>query len=63
MPAKISRIELGQSGVRLGDLRLLLDFYGADAEQVDWLVERRPTSGTGCGSWPPSSGRAAQHPE
>jgi transcriptional regulator with XRE-family HTH domain len=39
VPAKVSRIELGQSGVSLGDLRLLLDFYGADAEQVDWLVE------------------------
>ncbi|MGH3587720.1 MAG: helix-turn-helix domain-containing protein [Pseudonocardia sp.] len=38
-PAKISRLELGQSGVSLGDLRLLLQFYEADAEQVEWLVE------------------------
>ena len=37
--AKISRIELGQSGVSLGDLRLLLDFYETDREQVTWLVE------------------------
>lgn len=39
VPAKISRIELGQSGVSLGDLRLLAQFYGADAEQVTWMVE------------------------
>jgi hypothetical protein len=26
--SKISRLELGQSGVRLTDLNLLLDFYG-----------------------------------
>jgi transcriptional regulator with XRE-family HTH domain len=38
-PSKITRIELGQSGVSLGDLRLLAQFYGADAEQAEWLVE------------------------
>jgi hypothetical protein len=37
-PAKISRLELGQSGVSLGDLKLLLDFYDADAEQVSQLM-------------------------
>lgn len=37
--AKISRIELGQSGVSLGDLKLLAQYYGADAEQVAWMVE------------------------
>lgn len=37
--AKISRIELGQSGVSMGDLRLLLEFYDTDPEQVAWMVE------------------------
>ncbi|WP_219416609.1 helix-turn-helix domain-containing protein [Pseudonocardia nigra] len=38
-PAKISRLELGQSAVTVGDLKLLLEFYRADAEQVAWMVE------------------------
>ncbi|HET9117154.1 MAG TPA: helix-turn-helix transcriptional regulator [Pseudonocardiaceae bacterium] len=35
--SKISRLELGQSGVRLTDLNLLLDFYGVSSEQADWM--------------------------
>jgi transcriptional regulator with XRE-family HTH domain len=38
-PSKITRIELGQSGMSLGDLKLLAQFYGADAEQAERLVE------------------------
>jgi len=37
--AKISRIELGQTGISLGDLKLLLEFYGADADHAAHLVE------------------------
>lgn len=37
--AKISRLELGQSGVSMGDLRLLLSFYDTDAEHLAELVE------------------------
>lgn len=37
--AKISRLELGQSGVSMGDLRLLLQFYDTDAEHLAELVE------------------------
>ncbi|MGW0432016.1 helix-turn-helix domain-containing protein [Micromonospora sp. NPDC003197] len=33
--SKVSRLELGQSGIRLTDLKLLLDFYGVDDEQAD----------------------------
>ncbi|MGH3853231.1 MAG: helix-turn-helix domain-containing protein [Pseudonocardiaceae bacterium] len=35
--SKISRIELGQSGVKQTDLMLLLDFYGVRGEQVEGL--------------------------
>ncbi|MGH3869550.1 MAG: helix-turn-helix domain-containing protein [Pseudonocardiaceae bacterium] len=35
--SKISRLELGQSGVRLTDLNLLLDFYGVSGEQTEWM--------------------------
>jgi transcriptional regulator with XRE-family HTH domain len=35
--SKISRLELGQSGVRLTDLNLLLDFYGVDDKQATWM--------------------------
>lgn len=38
-PSKITRIELGQSGMSLGDLKLLAQFYGADSEQAERLVE------------------------
>jgi transcriptional regulator with XRE-family HTH domain len=35
--SKISRLELGQSGIKLTDLALLLDFYGVSGEQADWM--------------------------
>jgi transcriptional regulator with XRE-family HTH domain len=35
--SKISRLELGQSGIKLTDLTLLLDFYGVSGEQIDWM--------------------------
>jgi transcriptional regulator with XRE-family HTH domain len=37
--SKISRMELGQSGIRLTDLRILLDYYGVDAKEADWMQE------------------------
>lgn len=33
--SKISRLELGQSGIKLTDLALLLDFYGVPGEQAE----------------------------
>lgn len=33
--SKLSRLELGQSGVRLTDLNLLLDFYGVSGDQAE----------------------------
>jgi transcriptional regulator with XRE-family HTH domain len=35
--SKISRLELGQSGVKLTDLALLLDFYRVSGEPADWM--------------------------
>ncbi|MDQ2884289.1 MAG: Scr1 family TA system antitoxin-like transcriptional regulator, partial [Actinomycetota bacterium] len=35
--SKISRLELGQSGIKLTDLALLLDLYGVSGEQADWM--------------------------
>ncbi|MGC4814069.1 helix-turn-helix domain-containing protein [Micromonospora sp. DT228] len=35
--SKISRLELGQSGIRLTDLKLLLDFYGVPTEEAEPL--------------------------
>lgn len=35
--SKISRLELGQSGIRLTDLKLLLDFYGVTGEDAEPL--------------------------
>ena len=35
--SKISRLELGQSGIKLTDLTLLLDFYGVTGEQTEWM--------------------------
>ncbi len=35
---KISRLELGQSGIALGDLKLLLEFYGDDPEHIEWMI-------------------------
>ncbi|MEU1884450.1 helix-turn-helix transcriptional regulator [Micromonospora rifamycinica] len=37
--SKISRLELGQSGIRLTDLKLLLDFYGVPPEEAEPLRE------------------------
>ena len=37
--SKVSRLELGQSGIKLTDLNLLLDFYGVTGEQAEWLRE------------------------
>jgi transcriptional regulator with XRE-family HTH domain len=36
---KISRIELGQSGIAIGDVKLLLESYGDDPEHVAWMME------------------------
>lgn|SRR5574341_407294 len=36
---KISRMELGQSGIRLTDLNALLDHYGVTGEEADWMRE------------------------
>jgi transcriptional regulator with XRE-family HTH domain len=33
--SKVSRLELGQSGIKLTDLYLLLDFYGVSGEQAE----------------------------
>jgi transcriptional regulator with XRE-family HTH domain len=35
--SKVSRLELGQSGIKLTDLNLLLDFYGIDGEEAESL--------------------------
>ncbi|MGH3933326.1 MAG: helix-turn-helix domain-containing protein [Pseudonocardiaceae bacterium] len=35
--SKISRLELGQSGIKLTDLTLLLDFYGVRGEPAEWM--------------------------
>ncbi len=35
--SKISRLELGRSGIKLTDLNLLLDFYGLSGEQTEWM--------------------------
>lgn len=36
-PTKLSRLELGQSGIKLPDLKALLDFYGVPAEEAESL--------------------------
>ncbi|MGQ0778765.1 MAG: helix-turn-helix domain-containing protein [Pseudonocardiales bacterium] len=35
--SKISRLELGQSGIKLTDLNLLLDLYDVSGEQTEWM--------------------------
>jgi transcriptional regulator with XRE-family HTH domain len=35
--SKISRLELGQSGLRLTDLNLLIELYGVSSEQAEWM--------------------------
>lgn len=37
--SKISRIELGQSGLKLTDLGILLDFYGVPEKQRKWMKD------------------------
>ncbi|MGP4018150.1 helix-turn-helix domain-containing protein [Saccharopolyspora sp. 5N708] len=36
---KISRLELGQGGISKGDLKLLLEFYGVDPNEMQWMFE------------------------
>lgn len=36
---KISRLELGQSGIAIGDLKMLLESYGDDPEHVVWMMD------------------------
>lgn len=50
MWSKISRLELGQSGIKLTDLNLLLDFYGVSGEQTDWMRDLART-GRQRGRW------------
>ncbi|WP_160161385.1 helix-turn-helix domain-containing protein [Embleya hyalina] len=49
--SKISRIESGQSGIRLVDLRLLLDAYGVDDESVRLRLEELSRGGRQRGWW------------
>jgi transcriptional regulator with XRE-family HTH domain len=37
--SKISRLELGQSGIGFADLKLLLEFYGDTPEHTTWMIE------------------------
>ncbi len=37
--SKISRLELGQSGIAIGDLKLLLESYGDDPAHIQWMME------------------------
>ncbi|MBV2356899.1 helix-turn-helix domain-containing protein [Streptomyces sp. J2-1] len=37
--SKISRLELGQSGIKLTDLTLLLNFYGVSGEEAEWMKD------------------------
>ncbi len=48
--SKISRLELGQSGIKLTDLNLLLDAYGVTAGQADWMRDLA-RSGRQRGRW------------
>lgn len=36
--SKISKLELGQSGITLGDVKMLLEFYGDDPDHVEWMM-------------------------
>jgi transcriptional regulator with XRE-family HTH domain len=49
-PTKVSRMELGQSGVKLTDLNLLLDFYGAPSDQAERMRDLA-RSGRQRGRW------------
>lgn len=48
--SKISRLELAQSGLKLTDLNLLLDFYGVTGEQTEWMRDLA-RSGRQRGRW------------
>lgn len=48
--SKISRIELGQSGLKLTDLNLLLDIYGVRGEQAESMRDLA-RAGRQCGRW------------
>ncbi|GAA4694029.1 helix-turn-helix domain-containing protein [Phytohabitans rumicis] len=48
--SKVSRLELGQSGIKLTDLTLLLDFYGVPSEQAESMRELART-GRQRGRW------------
>ncbi|MFI9332055.1 helix-turn-helix domain-containing protein [Kitasatospora sp. NPDC052868] len=37
--SKISRLELGQSGIKLTDLTILLDYYGVVGHEAEWMKE------------------------
>ncbi|MBE9375993.1 helix-turn-helix domain-containing protein [Saccharopolyspora sp. HNM0983] len=58
-PTKISRLELGQSGITKGDLLLLLHEYGDTEEHKQWMVELARTR-SARGRW---SGYRAAFPE
>ncbi|WP_202803441.1 helix-turn-helix domain-containing protein [Streptomyces sp. AA0539] len=47
---KVSRMELGQNGIKLTDLNVLLDLYGVDGEQADWMRDLA-RSGRQRGRW------------
>ncbi len=36
--SKISRLELGQSGIAIGDVKLLLEFYGDEPAHIEWMM-------------------------
>ncbi|MGW1677887.1 helix-turn-helix domain-containing protein [Saccharopolyspora sp. NPDC002376] len=57
--SKISRLELGQGGISKGDLKLLLEFYGFDPDDMQWMFELARTRSTR-GRW---SGYRAVFPE
>ncbi|MEV0705379.1 DUF5753 domain-containing protein [Saccharopolyspora sp. NPDC050389] len=56
---QISRLELGQGGISKGDLKLLLEFYGFDPNNMQWMFELARTRSTR-GRW---NGYRAVFPE
>ncbi|GAB2884565.1 helix-turn-helix domain-containing protein [Streptomyces mayteni] len=48
--SKVSRMEIGQNGIKLTDLNVLLDFYGVTGEQADWMRDLA-RSGRQRGRW------------
>ncbi|GAA2782471.1 helix-turn-helix transcriptional regulator [Saccharopolyspora taberi] len=57
--SKISRLEQGTGGISKGDLKLLLEFYGVDPQESQWLFELAKTR-SARGRW---SGYRAVFPE